>query len=156
MNSGEIITIMFEGKDFRASWQQIKKGEVPLFTFTFNLHLNWQDFGALNPLNGSLQRGVEGSEAFEVFAEELGADGEFLARGPDVDDSAADGVIAFLLDLRAAIIAEFREAVGEFQEPSRRMQSIAVDGCRLPLVATRQLAGFPPSQSFQWRSGSRG
>ena len=107
---------MLEGEDGRVRWQEIKKRVIPLFDLrpsTFDLISYRQYLALLNPFNGSLQRGVEGSEAFEVLAEELGADGKLVARGPDVDDSAADGIIAFLLDLGTAVIAEFRKAFGE-------------------------------------------
>ena len=53
----------------------------------------------------ALRRGVEAAQAVDLVAEQLEADGGVGAGRPEVDDSAAHGVVGGLDDERAALVA---------------------------------------------------
>ena len=91
--------------------QEVEKGSPALrgAVFGSGALLRRKKRGGLYPLDGALRRRLEAPQAFEVVAEELGADGELLARTPRVDDSAADRIVPRLLNRRHAAVAHLGE-----------------------------------------------
>ena len=59
-----------------------------------------QQLAGVYSADGELRRRVEGSQALQLVAEELGADRELVARAPCVDDAAPDRTVAFLFNER--------------------------------------------------------
>ena len=80
----------------------------------FVLAAGGQQRGLFDALYRHLRGGVEGADALEVVAEELGSYREFLSRAPRIDDAAAHGEIADLFDHWNAIVAKSGEFLANF------------------------------------------
>ena len=108
---------------------------------------NRKQGGIVDAFDGALGGGVEIAQALEFIAEEFRADGEFLARTPSVDDSAADRVVACLFHRRNAIIADFREFFADISKTNgdspRRFRRFCGDSPRRnPLKMLRKTIDF--------------
>ena len=79
----------------------------------FVLAAGGQQRGLFDALYRHLRGGVEGADALEVIAEELGSYREFFSRAPSIDNAAAHREIADLLDHWNTIVAERGEFLAD-------------------------------------------
>ena len=101
------------------------------------------DFRGVHAGDRALGRRVEGAQALEGVAEELGADRELVAGAPDVHDAAADRPVAFFFHRRRAVVAESGQAV-----------AVSGKGCRGTVAFGRDCK--PARRTLGHRGANRG
>ena len=111
----EGVRVVLYRKDGVPLRHQVEERRV-LLSASRDVLRRWEEFGGRDTLDGELGRGVEGPKALKIVSEELGADGELLARTPGVDDSAADRVVALPFDDWHAVVPALCEAFADFRE----------------------------------------
>ena len=112
-----VVAVVLEREQRAAGWQQVQKR---LYRAGFPLPPalgGGQQLAGVNSADRQLRRRVEGSQALQLVAEELGADRELVAWAPGVHDAAPHRVVALLLHERSAPVAQVRETGGERGEP---------------------------------------